>query len=148
MKIRSLLVLIMLTCLLAAGARAGDRATPDEAKAMAVKAAQYLKEAGPDTAFAAFNAKDGPWHDRDLYVFVNDASCKTLAHGGNQALVGKTLATLKDVEGKPFMQDIAAIQDAGWVDYQWQNPVSKAIEAKVTYVVRVGDYSVGVGAYK
>ena len=138
----------MLTCLLAVGARADDRATPEEAKVMAIKAAQYLKEVGPDTAFAAFNDKQGPWHDRDLYVFVNDATCKTFAHGGNQALVGKTLATLKDVEGKPFMQDIAAIQDAGWVEYKWQNPVTKAIEPKVTYVVRVGQYSVGVGAYK
>jgi len=145
MKIRSLIVLIILTGMLGA---AGDRATPDDAKAMAIKAAQYLKEAGPDTAFAAFNAKDGSWHDRDLYVFVNDASSKTLAHGGNQALVGKTLATLKDVEGKAFMQEIAAVQDAGWVDYKWQNPVSKVIEAKVTYVVRVGQYSLGVGAYK
>ena len=115
---------------------------------MAVKAAQYLKEAGPDTAFAAFNDKAGPWHDRDLYVFVNDESCKTLAHGGNQALIGKTLAALKDVEGKPFIQDIAAVKDAGWVDYKWQNPVTKVIEPKVTYVVRVGQYSVGVGAYK
>jgi len=148
MKIRHLLVLIMLTGLLAAGAYAADRATPDEAKAMAIKAAQYLKEVGPDSAFAAFNDRQGPWHDRDLYVFVNDATCKTFAHGGNQALVGKTLATLKDVEGKPFMQDIAAIQDAGWVDYKWQNPVTKAIEPKVTYVVRVGQFSVGVGAYK
>jgi len=40
------------------------------------------------------------------------------------------------------------VQDAGWVEYKWQNPVSKAIEAKATYVVRVGQYSVGVGAYK
>ena len=148
MKRRSLLVVAMLTGLFGAGARATDRATPDEAKAMAGKAAQYLKEVGPETAFAAFNAKDGPWHDRDLYVFVNDASCKTLAHGGNQALVGKSLATLKDVEGKPFMQEIAAVQDAGWVEYKWQNPVSKAIETKATYVVQVGQYRVGVGAYK
>jgi len=148
MKRRCLLVVMMLAGLFGASAQAADRATPDEAKAMASKAAQYLKEVGPDTAFAAFSAKDGPWHDRDLYVFVNDASCKTLAHGGNQALVGKSLATLKDVEGKPFMLDIAAVQDAGWVEYKWQNPVSKAIEAKATYVVRVGQYSVGVGAYK
>jgi cytochrome c len=148
MKVGSLLVFTLVSCLLAVAVQAGDHATPDEAKAMAIKAAQYLKDAGPDTAFAAFNDKAGSWHDRDLYVFVNDASCKTFAHGGNQALVGKSLATLKDVEGKPFMLEIAAIKDAGWVDYKWQNPLTKAIEAKTTYVVRVGEFSLGVGAYK
>ncbi len=148
MKTRFLFFLVMLTGLFAAGAQAADRATPDDAKALAVKAAQYLKEAGPDTAFAAFDAKDGPWHDRDLYVFVADPSSKILAHGVTPALIGKTLTTMKDVEGKAFMLDVAAVQDAGWVDYKWQNPVSKAIEAKTTYVVRVGQYSVAVGAYK
>lgn len=148
MKVGPFLFFTLLSFLLGVAAQAGDRATPDDAKAMAIKAAQYLKEAGPDTAFAAFNDKAGPWHDRDLYVFVNDASCKTFAHGGNQALVGKSLATLRDVEGKPFMLEIAAIKDAAWVDYKWQNPLTKAIEAKTTYVVRVGEFSVGVGAYK
>ena len=148
MRRRSLLVLAILSGLYGIGARAGEHATPDEAKAMAIRAAQYLKEVGPEKAFSAFDAATGPWHDRDLYVFVNDASCKTLAHGGNSALIGKTLANLKDVEGKPFIQEIAAIKDAGWVDYKWQNPVTKTIEPKVTYVVRVGEYSVGVGAYK
>ena len=47
-------------------------ATPDEAKAMAIKAAEYLKVVGPDKAFPEFDAKDGPWHDRDLYVYVLD----------------------------------------------------------------------------
>jgi hypothetical protein len=46
---------------LASAAWAAGQATPDEAKAMAVKAAEYLKANGPDKAFAEFNAKDGPW---------------------------------------------------------------------------------------
>jgi cytochrome c len=148
MKRRSLLAFMMLTGLLGAGARADDRATPDEAKAMAIKAAQYLKEVGAEAAFPAFNAKDGPWHDRDLYVFVADPSAKILAHGVTPALIGKPLATLKDVDGKPFLLEIATVQDAGWVEYKWQNPVSKALETKATYVVQVGQYRVGVGAYK
>lgn len=46
------------------------------------------------------------------------------------------------------MQEMIAVKDVGWVDYKWQNPVTKAIEAKATYMVRVGQLSVGVGAYK
>ena len=115
---------------------------------MATRAAQYLKDAGPETAFAAFDAAAGPWHDRDLYVFVSDPSCKMLSHGANRALIGKQLFNLKDVDGKPIMQEIVAVKEAGWVEYKWQNPVTKAIEPKMSYVVRVGEYSVGVGAYK
>jgi hypothetical protein len=45
---------------------AAGQATPDDAKAMAVKAAEYLKAVGPDKAFPDFDAKEGTWHDRDL----------------------------------------------------------------------------------
>ena len=38
-------------------------------------------------------------------------------------------------------------QDAGWVDFKWQNPLTKAVEPKSMYEVRVGEYVVGVGAY-
>jgi cytochrome c len=39
------------------------------------------------------------------------------------------------------------VADAPWVDYKWQNPVSKAVEPKTSYEIRVGDDVVGVGAY-
>jgi cytochrome c len=148
MNIRSLLVIGVFTVFAGSVAMAADRGTPDEAKAMAIKAAQYLKDAGPEVAFAAFSAKDSPWHDRDLYVFVSDQANKMLANGSNPALVGRTMTTLKDADGKSIASEIVSVKDAAWIDYKWQNPVNKAIEPKVTYVVRVGDYSVGVGAYK
>ena len=135
------------TLLLAPFALAAGQATPDEAKAMAIKAAEFLKSAGPEKAFAEFDAKDGRWHDRDLYVLVEDSKAVMVAHGTNAGLIGKSLFDLKDVDGKPFERDVIAIKDAGWVDYKWQNPVTKAVEPKTTYWVRVGDYLVGVGAY-
>ena len=148
MRTWSFAVIITLIGMLSAAAQVSDRGTREEAKAMAIKAAQYLKEAGPDTAFAAFSAKDGPWHDRDLYVFVSDQSNKMFAHGSNPALVGRTMTTLRDADGKSVSAAISGVTDADWVDYKWQNPTTKAVEPKLTYVVRVGEYSVGVGAYK
>jgi hypothetical protein len=145
---RALLAAAILTSLPGAGALAQDRATPEEAKALAIKAAQYLKEVGAEKAFAAFNAGSGPWRDRDLYVYVADPDCKVVAHGTMPALVGRTLDSLKDVDGKPIIQQVVAVKDAGWVDYKWQNPATKAIELKSTYVVRVGDHAVAVGAYR
>jgi hypothetical protein len=131
----------------ASPAYAAGQATPDDAKAMAIKAADYLKSVGPDTAFPAFDAKDGPWHDRDLYVTVLDTKGTMVAHGTNPGLIGKSVIDLKDVDGKPFNHEIIAIQDAGWISFKWQNPLTKAVELKTQYTVHVGDYIVGVGAY-
>lgn len=128
-------------------ANAAGQATPDEAKAMAVKAADYLRSAGPDKAFPAFDAKEGPWHDRDLYVTVLDNKGVVAAHGNNPGLIGKSVLELKDVDGKPFIQQFVSVRDAGWINYKWQNPLTKAVEPKTQYNLRVGDYVVGVGAY-
>ena len=127
--------------------RAAGQATPDEAKAMAIKAAEYLKAVGPDKALPEFDAKDGPWHDRDLYITVQDSKGVMVAHGTMPAMIGKSMLDLKDVDGKPFNREIQAIKDAGWVEFKWQNPLTKAVETKTAYEVRVDDYIVGVGAY-
>src|SRR6476620_9920595 len=133
--------------LLAPAALAAGLATPDEAKAMAIKAAAFLNSEGPEKAFPAFSAKDGMWHDRDLYVTVQDSKGVMVAHGTNGGLIGKSVIDLKDVDGKPFNRDVQAIKEAAWIDYKWQNPATKAVEAKTSYQVRVGEYIVGVGAY-
>jgi len=147
MKRVSGLLTIVLTSLLATAVHAAGQATPDEAKAMAIKAAEYLKAVGPDKAFAAFDAKDSPWHDRELFVVVEDSNGLMLAHGTNPGLIGKSVLELKDVDGKPFNHDIVAIKDAGWVEFKWQNPLTKVVEPKRQYVVRVGDDLVQVGAF-
>ncbi|WP_119422114.1 cache domain-containing protein [Desertibaculum subflavum] len=132
-----------------APAQAAGGASPDEAKAMAMKAAEFLKSNGKDKAFAVFNDKaNANFRDRDLYVFVVDNSGVTVSHGTNHALIGKSLLNIKDVDGKPFVQEMIAIKESGWVDYKWQNPQTKAVEPKTSYVVRVGDVVIGVGAYK
>ena len=49
-------VLFAVPLLLAPAVYAAGQATPDDAKAMAIKAAEYLKSAGPDKAFPEFDA--------------------------------------------------------------------------------------------
>ena len=147
MKLVLPLLVVGSALLLAPVAHAAGQATPDEAKAMAIKAAEYLKSVGPEKAFPEFSAKGGSWHDRDLYVSVQDAKGVTLAHGDSPALIGKSMLDIKDVDGKPFMREKLAITDAGWVSYKWRNPLTQVVEPKTQYVVRVGDYIVAVGAY-
>jgi cytochrome c len=141
---------LLLFCIAMAPAQAvwaAGQATPDQAKAMSIKAAEYLKSVGPEKALPEFSAKDGPWHDRDLYVFVDDIKGVMVANGTNPGLIGKSVVELWDVDGKAFHHEILAITDAGWVDFKWRNPVTNAVEPKTTYEIRVGDYIVGVGAY-
>ena len=141
-------VLFLLSTLFSVHAYAGATGTPDEAKAMAVNAAALLQQNGPDKAFPVFDAPGGPFHDRDLYVMVYDDTGKNVAHGANAALIGKNLMGLKDTDGVFVVRGIVAVKTEGWVDYKWPNPVTKKLAAKTTYVVRVGGYLVGVGAYK
>ncbi|MGE5622057.1 MAG: cache domain-containing protein [Bacillota bacterium] len=137
--------------LTAGGAGAADKAAQDQAVALVKKAAAYLQANGKDKAFAEFNNPKGQFAERDLYVFVNDLEGNTLAHGGNPKLVGKNVMELKDADGKLFikeMTELAKTKGKGWVDYKWPNPVTKAIEAKTTYVERAGDVLIGCGIYK
>lgn len=138
---------VVLPLLFATTAFAADAGTPDEAKEMAIRAAELLKTQGAAKAFPEFE-KGAAFHDRDLYVMVYDQTGKCVSHGANPALIGKTLIELKDTDGKYLIKDLVSVQDAGWVDYKWPHPVTKKVEPKTTYVVHTGDYLVGVGAYK
>ncbi|HTZ78878.1 MAG TPA: cache domain-containing protein [Stellaceae bacterium] len=133
------------------GAVAATGGTPDEAKAMVEKAAKLLTAEGKDKAFPTFDDPSGGFVDRDLYVFVLDEQGTTVAHGANKALIGKSLLNVKDANGKAFIKeiiDLANSKGEGWVDYEWPNPTTKKIEAKSSFVKKVGDYIVGVGVYK
>lgn len=142
------LSLLSATALLFASfAYAADQATPDEAKALAIKAADYLKAVGADKALPEFNASTGPWIDRDLYVIVSNSDHVVVADGGNKSLIGHMTATLKDVDGVSISAQIEAIKDAGWVKYKWQNRLTKVVQSKEAYWVLVNGYHVGVGAY-
>jgi cytochrome c len=80
-------------------------------------------------------------------VTVLDSKGVAVVQGNNAGLIGKSTIDLKDVDGKAFIREMIAVADAGWVEFKWQNPLTKAVEAKTAYEVRVGDYVVGVGAY-
>ncbi|MBI3504730.1 MAG: cache domain-containing protein [Proteobacteria bacterium] len=125
--------------------------TVDEAKAMVEKAAKLIEADGKEKAFAAFNDANGGFVDRDLYVFVLNMDGVVVSHGAIKALIGRSVADLKDVDGKPFIREMLAMgKDAGsgWVDCKWTNPISKKIELKANYIKRVGDVIIAVGAYK
>jgi cytochrome c len=145
--LKSLTIALVLAAFCVPAAHAEERGTRDEAKAMAEGAAKFLGANGKDKAFTAFNDGSDGFKAKDLYVFAYDPTGTCIAHGANKALIGKNLIGLKDVDGKPLIAEIVAVQTAGWVSYKWQNPQTKAIEPKTAYIVRNGEVVVGVGAY-
>ena len=129
---------------------AEQRATKEEAVAMVKKAADYLKQNGRDKAFPEFNNPKGQFVDREVYVVVMDMNGTVLAHGVNPRLVGKSLIDIKDVHGKGFVReqvDLAKGKGSGWVNFEWNNPVTQKMEPRSTYLERSGDYIVISGVY-
>ena len=146
---RSLRPFLILTLFLSAVVLPGGfllaeskHATKEEAQAMATKAADFLQKEGPDKAFAAFNA-GGDWRDGDLYVFVIDKTGTWRASGARPEEIG----TKADLD-KPDIKETLAIDKSGWVDYKFKSPSDNQEHDKSSYIVRVGDFLVGAGAYK
>jgi cytochrome c len=133
------------------GAQAADqRASKDEAVAMVKKAIEYLRQNGKEKAFAEFSKPQGAFVDRELYVVVEDMTGTMLAHGANPKLIGKNLMDIKDMNGKAFVREqveVAKTKGSGWVDFQWNNPVTQKMEPRSVYLERVGDYIVLSGVY-
>jgi cytochrome c len=129
-------------------AAAGQTGTPDEARALAQQAAEFLRQHGPDKAFPMFNAKDGVFQERDLYVVVYDTTGRNVSRGGDPASIGKNLIDPQDSDARSMIHDLVMTRTQEWVDYKWSNPVNMELEAKTTYVVRVGHYLVGVDVHR
>ncbi len=142
---------LSLILLAAVPSRAAEFGTREEAQAMAGKAVDLIAAKG-EAAFAAFEDAQGGFKDRDLYVFVYDLQGLNRSHGANKALIGKNLRGMKDVDGKLLIDEMIKLVSAGgegWVDYKWQNPVTKKIEDKSSFVKKAaGDLFVGVGVYR
>jgi len=139
--------------MLAMAVAAGSH-TPDQAKALVEKAAQYLKSEGKEKALAAFSDPNGEFVDGDLYLAVidaNDGKLTMLAHGANKGLIGKPQIDLKDAEGRAFIRELAATMANAtetWDSYAWPNATTKKIAKKKTYWLKVGDVFIGAGIYE
>jgi cytochrome c len=147
---RQWMIMLALVAFVAAPLAARANGTRPEAEAMVEKAATLLTQEGKDKAFVTFNDHSGGFVKDDLYIFVLDMNGTNMANGANNALIGKTLLNFKDADGKLFVQELISLAQTkgeGWVDYKWSDPVTKKIEAKSSFIKKVGDYVIGCGVY-
>jgi cytochrome c len=148
MKMLKLLMLLLLAALLAPAAHA---AGPDDAIAMVDKGLAYIKKNGTEALIKEINNKNPEFIKGDLYLYVRSLEGPILAHPINPKLLGKNMLELPDANGKYYRKEIvelAKTKGKGWVDYLYNNPVSKEIEKKTTYLVRSGDVILEAGIYK
>jgi cytochrome c len=123
----------------------------DQAVALVKKAAGHLARVGPHQAFADFHDSQAGFMFDDYYVFVLDMNCVLHANGAEPETCGMNHSGNVDADGKRFsleLVEVARTRGRGWVDYRRVNRRSGRIEAKSSYVERVGDFIVGCGIYR
>lgn len=145
---------VMLT--LSPAAFCQDHGTPEQAKAMLLKAEAAVK-ADKTKALDMFNNGEGGFRDRDLYVFcANVSDGKIVAQGNPNAkqVLGQDQRSLKDANGKNFGMEMYAAGkkpegQITQVSYVFARPGADSKPAqKVSLVTRVSDLVCGVGYYK
>jgi signal transduction histidine kinase len=138
--------------LMTVSVNAADRGTAKEAQDLLKKAVAYYKENGQYKALAEFNNPNSKlFRDRDLYIVVWDMKGFSRAHGFNPALSNKDMWMLKDVDGKLFIQESVALakkSNTGYLEYKWQDPITKKHAMRGVYFERVGDLIILSGFFK
>lgn len=127
-------------------------ATPDDARALVRKAADYYRANGRARFLKEVNNPQGEFRKGDLYAFAYDNSMTMLAHPVKPELVGQNQINQKDWDGGKYfrneIKEIALSKGAGWVDYEYENPSNKQRDSKTTYFERVNDLIICAGAYR
>jgi len=121
------------------------------AREWVVKAIAFYKKAGQAIALAEFSNFKGPFVKDEMYIFVLNLKGTMIAHGANEKYVGQNFMDVKDSSGRKFIHEIiksARAKGSGWVEYEWQNPVTKDDLPKHVYFEKVDDLIICSGVYK
>ena len=149
---KRLLIVFALTgfVLLSSQAMAGDHATTEECVQKVHEAAAMINARGLAEAIKLIGDPKGPFVWKDSYVFLMDMKGKMLAHPMQPELTRYEHVLLEtDSTGKAiFVQfvNLAREHGEGWVDYMWPKPGKKSPSKKVTYIYKVPDKDLIVGA--
>ena len=125
--------------------------TEKDATGLVEKGVTFMKAKGKEEMIKRINAKDPEYVQGSLYLVMRDDKGVVLANPVNPAMIGKDLLDVPDVDGKLFRREIlevAKTKGKGWVDYKFKNPASGKVEAKTTYIYKVGDVTLEAGIYK
>ncbi len=127
-----------------------QQGTAEEAMVLVERAMEHRKRSSRDGFVRELTEPAKNFHDRDMYVFALDRQGVYRAFGGKPEKVGSRVQDIAGVDGQSLLENIVAQAEVepGWVEYDIANPVTGAIQGKMSYVVKVDDLYVGCGVYK
>ena len=125
--------------------------TADEAYDMVHKALAHVQAVGYNRACDDFYDKNGPFIDRDLYIFVFDRQGVYHVMGMDKARANTRLHDAPGLDADKLLEDAwyRADNGGGWVEYNIINLQTGAVRAKSSFVVGLNsDLLIGCGAYR
>lgn len=120
------------------------------AMALAERAVAHVRAVGREQALADFNRPDGGFVAGEAYVFCHAADGTVVAHGGNPALVGRNMMSARDPDGRrptEALNRTGFTEGAGWFEFRWPNPVTKRIQQRAAYILKVDEAMVCGSGY-
>ncbi|HEX5738987.1 MAG TPA: methyl-accepting chemotaxis protein [Hydrogenophaga sp.] len=127
-----------------------QQGTAEEAMVLVERAIEHRNRSARDAFVRELTEPAKGFYDRDMYVFALDRQGVYRAFGGKPEKVGSRVQDIAGVDGQALLENIVAQAEVepGWVEYDIANPVTGAIQGKMSYVVKVDDLYVGCGVYK
>ena len=121
-------------------------ATEQDAKILAQKTVQFIKDNGLEKAKTEVMNPAGQFKRADLLINVSDFHGILLAHNTYPALAGQNHMELRDSAGKYFIRDGVEIakKGGGWMSFMWTNPETKKIQPSKGWIQRVPGMDVWV----
>ena len=129
---------------------AGDLATKDECVVKCHEAAALINSKGLEAAIEMIGNPTGPFVWKDSYVFLMNLDGKMLAHPMQPELTQHehVLLVTDPLDKALFVHfvNLARKVGQGWVEYMWPKPGKNTPSKKITYIYRVPNQELFVGA--
>jgi len=134
----------------ALNAVAGELATKDECVVKCHEAAALINSKGLEAAIEMIGDPTGAFVWKDSYVFLMNLDGKMLAHPMQPELTKHehVLLVTDPMDKALFVHfvNLARKVGQGWVEYMWPKPGKNTPSKKITYIYRVPNQELFVGA--
>ena len=133
-----------------AGPSWAENSLQDQVITKCHEAAIYIRDNGIDAAIKTISDKSGPFVWKDSYVFLLNMDGKMLAHPFQPELTKQPhVLLMTDPTDKALFVhfvNLARTVGHGWIEYMWPKPGKSTPSKKLTYIYRVPNQDVFVGA--
>ncbi|MGO9122717.1 MAG: cache domain-containing protein [Desulfomonilaceae bacterium] len=122
---------------------------PEDTVNLVNKAVAAFKEQGPDAALKAINDEKGPFIKGEIYVFAVTMDNVLVGHPYDPSSRRINMSNMKDNSGFPVFQKFKEVVEKdgeGWVEYMWGKPGSDKPSRKRSFVKKVPDENIYLGA--